>query len=120
MSEPASPAGETLYALLARSGIGTPIEIQQNLKQERVRLDGQRAHAHARVADGARIEVDKFAYRIERSRGGHLLVLPEGEIPRRIGGSHLLQCGYHKCPTPVNGLRAMRPRTLRRYIVRHL
>ncbi len=99
MSETSASTEETLYPLLARSGIGTPIEIQQNLKHDRVRLDGRRGHAHMRVEDGATLEIGGLGYRIERSRGGHLLVLPDGEIPANIEGPRLLQCGYHKCLT---------------------
>ncbi len=88
MSETSAPGEETLYALLARSGIGTPHEIQQNLKRERIRLNGRRTHAHSRVEAGAMLDIDGLGYRIDRSRGGHLLVLPDGEIPRHIDGPH--------------------------------
>ena len=93
---------EALYPLLARSGIGLPIEIQNNFARGRVFVDGAVARADSEVRPGSQLQINQLAYRIDASQhSGHLLVLPvdSTDAPARIGGRRLLQCGYHKCLT---------------------
>ena len=95
---------EPLYPLLARAGIGLPIEIQNNLRAGHVFVDGEPAQAETEVEPGDRVQIGALGYRIDASpNSGHLLVLPAdpADAPAlpRIRGRRLVQCGYHKCLT---------------------
>lgn len=91
---------ENLHRLLARSGIGLPAEIVNNLARGRIILNGQVAAAGSRACAGDTILIGRLEYRIVASRNsGHLRVLPERENDAPIAGRHLVQCGYHKCLT---------------------
>lgn len=90
---------ENIYALLARSGIGVPIEIQQNLSQGRVRVNDSAVTRSSMVKEGDRLTIGALTYVIERSSSGHFCVLPDWQNTERISGRRLIQCGYHKCLT---------------------
>ena len=107
---------EGLYALLARSGIGLPGEIQADFGAGRILANEETANPDSPVTEGDRLRIDGRDYRVERSRrSGLLLVIPQAPHPIRIRGRRLVQCGYHKCLTMY--FRKVFGRTLRNPLV---